>query len=171
MRTHRILISLVATRVRNGPALARAGGRRHPRRLPTHRAAQGRIGPAARPSRPRPGAIAGRGAELRRWRAEAQGSDLMCRACFEKGDYVSAERACDAAVLAGGESAWSYVYHRGVMRLLLGRVDEGVADLRRAASMGPSDRGCRCASGHRRTLLIAYGEGLRLTRSRMRVGG
>jgi hypothetical protein len=82
--------------------------------------------------------LRGRGAELRRWRAEAQGSDLMCRAYFTQGDYVSAERACDAAVLAGGESAWSYLYHRGVMRLLLGRVEEGVLDLRRAASMGPS---------------------------------
>jgi len=81
--------------------------------------------------------LQGRGAEMRRWRVEAQSSDLMCRAYFEKGDYVSAERSCDQAVLAGGESPWSYVYHRGVMRLLLGRVDEGVADLRRAASMGP----------------------------------
>jgi hypothetical protein len=80
--------------------------------------------------------VQGRGAELRHWRAEAQGSDLRCRAWFEKGDYVSAERACDEAVLASGASAWSYVYHRGVMRLLLGRVDAGVADLRRAASMG-----------------------------------
>lgn len=79
--------------------------------------------------------LQGRSAELRRWQAEAQGSDLICRAYFEKGDYVNAERACDEAVLAGGESAWSYVYHRGVMRLLLGRVDEGVSDLRRAASM------------------------------------
>ena len=81
--------------------------------------------------------LRGRSGELRRWRAVAQGNDLMCRAYFELGDYASAERACDAAVLAGGESAWSYVYHRGVMRLLLGRVDEGVSDLRRAASMGP----------------------------------
>lgn len=81
--------------------------------------------------------LQGRGAELRRWRAVAQGYDLMCRAWFEKGDYASAERACDEAVLAGGDSAWTYVYHRGVMRLLLGRVDEGVSDLRRAASMGP----------------------------------
>jgi tetratricopeptide (TPR) repeat protein len=81
--------------------------------------------------------LRGRGAELRRWRAEAQGSALMCRAYFEQGDYASAERACNEAVLAGGESAWSYVYHRGVMRLLLGRIDEGVADLRRAASMDP----------------------------------
>jgi hypothetical protein len=82
--------------------------------------------------------LRGRDAELRRWRAVAQGNDLMCRAWFEKGDYVSAERACDAAVLAGGETAWSYMYHRGVMRLLLGRVEEGVADLRWAASMSPS---------------------------------
>ncbi len=81
--------------------------------------------------------LRGRSAELRRWRAVAQGNDLMCRAYFEQGDYPSAERACDEAVLVGGESAWSYVYHRGVMRLLLGRVDEGIADLRRAVSMGP----------------------------------
>ena len=81
--------------------------------------------------------LRGRGAELRRWQAVAQGNDLMCRAYFEKGDYASAEQACDEAVLAGGESAWTYVYRRGVMRLLLGRVDEGVLDLRRAASMGP----------------------------------
>lgn len=82
--------------------------------------------------------LRGRSAELRRWRAEAQGSDLMCRAYFQQGDYARAERACDEAVRSGGEFVWSYVYHRGVMRLLLGRVDEGIADLRRAASMGPS---------------------------------
>ncbi len=79
--------------------------------------------------------LQGRGAEMRRWRAEAEASDLMCRAWFEKGDYASAERSCDAAVQAGGESTWTYVYHRGVMRLLLGRVDEGIADLRRATNM------------------------------------
>ncbi len=82
--------------------------------------------------------LQGRSAEMRRWRAEARSSDVMCRAFFEKGDYASAERSCDKAVRAGGDSAWSYLYHRGVMRLLLGRVDEGIADLRRAASMGPS---------------------------------
>ncbi len=137
MRTHRRLISLVAAvsvtaLLWHGPADADTLGHYQPTVLrkaelalqhghPDHALAL----------------LQGRGAELRRWRAEAQGSDLMCRAYFEQGDYASAERACDAAVLAGGESAWSYVYHRGVMRLLLGRVDEGVADLRRAASMGP----------------------------------
>jgi hypothetical protein len=82
--------------------------------------------------------LQGRGTEMRRWRAEAQANDLMCRAWFQKGDYIKAERACDEAVLAAGDSAWNYVYHRGVMRLLLGRVDEGVADLRRASSVRPA---------------------------------
>ena len=137
MRTYRMLIALVTMSVTallwQGPAAADTFGDYQPTILrkaelalqhghPDHALAL----------------LRGRGAELRRWRAEAQGSDLMCRAYFEKGEYASAERACDKAVLAGGEAAWSYLYHRGVMRLLLGRVDEGVADLRRAASMGPS---------------------------------
>ena len=137
MRNHRSFISLIAavsltTLFWHGPAGADTLGQYQPpvlrkaelalqHGLPDHALAL----------------LEGRAAELRQWRAQAQGSDLMCRAYFDKGDYASAERACDAAVLAGGESAWRYVYHRGVMRLLLGRVDEGVSDLRRAASMGP----------------------------------
>jgi hypothetical protein len=138
MRTHRRLISLVATLsvtvlLWHGPAGADTLGDYQPTVLRKAEAALQHGHPDHALA-----LLRGRGAELRRWRAEAQGSDLMCRAHFEQGDYFSAERACDAAVQAGGESAWSYVYHRGVMRLLLGRVDEGVADLRRAASMGPS---------------------------------
>lgn len=79
--------------------------------------------------------LQGRGAEMRRWRAEAAASDLMCRAYFETGDYTSAERACDEAVVASGNADAEYVYHRGVMRLLLGRVGEGIEDLRRASNM------------------------------------
>jgi len=79
--------------------------------------------------------LQGRGTEMRRWRTEAAASDLMCRAYFENGDYTKAERACDRAVAASGNSDANYVYHRGVMRLLLGRVDEGIADLRRAGGM------------------------------------
>jgi hypothetical protein len=81
--------------------------------------------------------LQGRATEMRRWRAEAQADDVMCRAWFEKGDYANAERACDAAVTATGEGTWNYVYHRGIMRLLLGRTQEGVADLRKASSMSP----------------------------------
>ena len=79
--------------------------------------------------------LRGRDAEMRRWRVEAAASDLKCRAWFEKGDYTQAERACDEAVAASGNTDASYVYHRGVMRLLLGRVGEGIADLRRAGNM------------------------------------
>lgn len=138
MRTHRMLITLMATvslaaLCWHGPAAADTFGDYQPTVLrkaelalqhghPDHALAL----------------LRGRDAELRRWRAVAPANDLMCRAWFAKGDYVRAERACDAAVRAGGESAWSYVYQRGVMRLLAGRVEEGVADLRRAASMGHS---------------------------------
>lgn len=81
--------------------------------------------------------LQGRATEMRRWGAQAQANALMCQAWFEKGDYVKAERACDAAVAAGGEAIGSHVYQRGVMRLLLGRTQEGIADLRSAGSMSP----------------------------------
>ncbi len=76
-----------------------------------------------------------RGAELRRWRAEAQGNGLMCQAWFQKGDYVRAEHACDLAVRTAGEPNGQYLYNRAVMRLLLGRIDEAVADLKGVAMM------------------------------------
>jgi tetratricopeptide (TPR) repeat protein len=76
--------------------------------------------------------LAHRGAELRRWRAEAQGNGLICQAWFQKGDYVQAEQACDLAVRAAGDNG-QYLYNRAVMRLLLGRIDEAVADLKMAA--------------------------------------
>ncbi|MBK6740165.1 MAG: hypothetical protein IPG64_21205 [Haliea sp.] len=79
-----------------------------------------------------------RGAELRRWRAEAQGNGLICQAWFQKGDYVRAEQACDLAVRTAGEPNGQYLYNRAVMRLLLGRIDEAVADLKRVATMNSS---------------------------------
>lgn len=83
--------------------------------------------------------LRGRGVEMRRWNVEAEASDLQCRAYFEKGDYVEAERACDEAVAASGAAEAAYVYHRGVMRLLLGRIGEGVEDLRRASGMNTAN--------------------------------
>lgn len=67
--------------------------------------------------------LAHRSAELRRWRAEAQGNALVCQAWFQKGDYVRAEHACDLAVRAA-EPNGQYLYNLAVMRLLLGRIDE-----------------------------------------------
>lgn len=83
--------------------------------------------------------LEGRQTEMRRWGAQAEANGLMCRAWFEKGEYSNAERACDAAVAASGGVDAEYVYHRGVMRLLLGRIDEGIVDLRRAGSMDASN--------------------------------
>ncbi len=76
-----------------------------------------------------------RQAELRRWRAQAQGNALICQAYFQIGEYDNAERACDLAVRAAGENNGQYLYNRAVMRLLTGRVDEAVADLKSVAAM------------------------------------
>lgn len=76
-----------------------------------------------------------RGALLRRWHAEAQGSSLACQAWFQKGDYVRAEQACDLAVRTADEANGQYLYDRAVMRLLLGRIDEAVVDLKTVAAM------------------------------------
>ena len=135
MKTHRKLITLVAalsvtTLLWNAPAGADTLGQYQPTVLRKAELALQHGHPEHAIS-----LLHGRDGELRRWGAVAEGHGLMCRAYFAEGDYANAEHACDQAVLASGEREWSYVYHRGVMRLLLGRVDEGVSDLRRAASM------------------------------------
>lgn len=79
--------------------------------------------------------LAHRGAQLRRWRAEAQGHALVCQAYFQKGNYVRAEQACDLAVLTDPQASEQYLYNRAVMRLLLGRIDEAVVDLKRVGVM------------------------------------
>ena len=79
--------------------------------------------------------LAHRGAQLRRWRAEAQGNALVCQAYFQKGEYLRAERACDLAVRTDSHASEQYLYNRAVMRLLLGRIDEAVADLKRVGIM------------------------------------
>jgi hypothetical protein len=135
MRTHRMLVSLVAAAsmaalLWQTPASADTLGNYQPTAL--------RMAEVALQHGYPDHALAllqGRSTEMRRWRVEAQANDVMCRAWFEKGDYTKAEHACNEAVLAAGESAWNYVYHRGVMRLLLGRVDEGIVDLRRSSSV------------------------------------
>lgn len=76
-----------------------------------------------------------RTAELRRWRAQAQGEALVCQAYFQIGDYTRAEQACDRAFLATGEENAQYLHNRGVMRLLLGRVIDGVTDLKKVSAM------------------------------------
>lgn len=135
MKTQGMLVSLLAAVVItallwHGPASAATLGEYQPPALRKAEAALQNGYPNRTLS-----LLQGRGAEMRRWRVEAAASNLMCRAYFEKGDYTKAERACDEAVVVSGDADANYVYHRGVMRLLLGRVDEGIADLRRAGSM------------------------------------
>lgn len=76
-----------------------------------------------------------RGTALRRWRAQAQGNALICQAYFQTGDYVRAEQACDLAVATAHEPNGQYLYNRAIMRLLLGRVDEAIADFKRVSVM------------------------------------
>jgi len=78
-------------------------------------------------------------AELRRNPDRAEASGLVCRAYYERGDYAAAEAACDTAVALGesNERAWSYLSNRGVMRLLLGRVDEAIHDFEAAERLNP----------------------------------
>lgn len=79
--------------------------------------------------------LAKRDGELRRWHAQAQGNALTCQAYFQTGDYVRAEQSCDLAVRASGETNAQYLHNRAVMRLLLGRVDEAIADLHKVSAM------------------------------------
>ncbi|MDZ7785173.1 MAG: tetratricopeptide repeat protein [Halioglobus sp.] len=75
---------------------------------------------------------------LRRDAYRADGNALVCRARYEKGDYAAAEQACDTAVrLGSGPQVWSHLNNRGVMRLLLGRVEEALQDFEAAADLNP----------------------------------
>ncbi len=75
--------------------------------------------------------LAHRGTALRRWRAEAQGHALVCQAHFQNGNYARAEQACDLAVRTAPKANGQYLYNRAVMRLLLGRIEEAVIDLKK----------------------------------------
>jgi Flp pilus assembly protein TadD len=83
----------------------------------------------------------GRIANLRHVGLQAQGHALVCKAHFQKRDFVSAEQACDKAVNTGeGSLSWSDVNNRGVMRLMLGRFDDALNDFHQAAVMNPGSR-------------------------------
>jgi tetratricopeptide (TPR) repeat protein len=77
---------------------------------------------------------------LRPGNQRAEGYALTCRAQFERGDYVDAERYCDLAVSEGGSAAWRHLNNRGVMRLMQGRNAEALADFRAAQRLAPAER-------------------------------
>jgi Flp pilus assembly protein TadD len=80
-------------------------------------------------------------ATLSRDSMRAEGLALICKAHFQNGDYLAAEQACDKAVnTAGNNSKWSYLNNRGVMRLLLGRLDSAQADFQQAIRRNPISR-------------------------------
>jgi tetratricopeptide (TPR) repeat protein len=83
-------------------------------------------------------------ADMRKSSNQAEGYGLICRAYFQQRDFQVAEQNCDKAVtIGGGASAWNYLNNRGVMRLLLDRPDDALADFRKAAAMNPTERSVR----------------------------
>lgn len=79
---------------------------------------------------------------LRLHEQRARGYALLCKAHFQKEAFTEAERACDAAVQEEEEDAhWSHLNNRGVMRLLLGRLDEAEADFESALREKPKAKG------------------------------
>jgi Flp pilus assembly protein TadD len=76
---------------------------------------------------------------LRRDGQRAQAHAVVCRAHYELGDFESALEACDAAVKLGSDArSWSYLNNRGVMHLLLGRLEDAKADFEAAAASNPA---------------------------------
>ncbi len=69
---------------------------------------------------------------LQRRSYRGQGHALLCRAQYQKQDFVLAEAHCDQAVELGGIN-WSNLNNRGVMRFLLGRYEEALSDFDRAS--------------------------------------
>jgi len=64
----------------------------------------------------------------------AKGYGLLCKAYYQKQDYVTAEAFCDKAV-DRAEPNWSQLNNRGVMRFKLARYADALADFKRAASI------------------------------------
>jgi Flp pilus assembly protein TadD len=71
--------------------------------------------------------------DLQRPNLRSKGHALLCKAQYQKQDYVLAEEHCDKAVNLGSPN-WSNLNNRGVMRFLLGRYQEALTDFTQAAS-------------------------------------
>jgi Flp pilus assembly protein TadD len=77
-------------------------------------------------------------------------NSILCRAHYQQGVFDLAEQACTQALALGGDgAAWSNLNNRGVMRMLQGRYEEAIADLRSARRSNPT------AKAVRRNLLLA----------------
>ncbi|TDG11824.1 tetratricopeptide repeat protein [Seongchinamella unica] len=74
----------------------------------------------------------------------ARSQSLTCRAYMQKGEYETAEPACNTAVARGNEAnLWRHLNNRGALRLAQGRYSEAEADFRRAALLNPASRAAR----------------------------
>lgn len=74
-------------------------------------------------------------------RYAAASASITCRALFQKQDFGAAEAACNTAVERGNyEAMWSHLNNRGAVRLMLGKYDEALVDLRRASRLNPASR-------------------------------
>lgn len=82
---------------------------------------------------------------LARQSFRAAGNELVCRAHFQLADYATAEASCDRAVALGGDgnSAWSYVNNRGVMRLMQGNFAGALSDFEQALKFNPRSEGAQ----------------------------
>ena len=80
------------------------------------------------------GLLEGRIDAMRHQVAQAQAHTLMCKAHYQKQDYLSAEKSCDLAVTTDRLN-WSHLNNRGVMRFMLGRYDEALNDFSHAGAI------------------------------------
>ena len=78
--------------------------------------------------------LGAKAADLQRPNLRSKGHALLCKAQYQKQDYVLAEEHCDKAVNLGSPN-WSDLNNRGVMRFLLGRYKEALTDFNQAGSI------------------------------------
>ena len=82
--------------------------------------------------------------ESRRRGVKSDVNSILCRAYYQQGDFSLAEQACTQALELGAAGvAWSNFNNRGVMRLLQGRYEEAIADLRSARRSNPAAKAVR----------------------------
>ena len=72
--------------------------------------------------------------DLQRRNYRSKGHALLCKAQYQKQNYVKAEEHCDIAVNLVRPN-WSNLNNRGVMRFSLGRYEDALTDFNKALSI------------------------------------